>query len=203
MFAKDLMSPGLITVPPTLELTTTARVLRSQGVTGAPVVDEHGVVVGMITQSDLTRALAEEAEYGITDDELPADLTVDAARLADFEYDLATDDEAAFEETAHGYPRRLVRDVMTPHVLTVDAEASLEEVASKLDQHKVRRLVVTDQGRFLGMVSATDVVRAVAAGRRRARVQILPFPGTRSRRLASDVSRGTSPTRLHAVRKPA
>ena len=57
-----------------------------------------------------------------------------------------------------------VRLLMTPRALTIDPGAGVREAAQQLLYGDVHRLFVIDQGRPVGVVSATDVVRALATG---------------------------------------
>ena len=58
MRARDLMTTNLVTIPPDAPLEALARVLSERGISGAPVVDADGALLGMVTESDLIRRLA-------------------------------------------------------------------------------------------------------------------------------------------------
>jgi len=58
MRARDLMTTNLVTIPPDAPLEALARVLSERGISGAPVVDADGTLLGMVTESDLIRRLA-------------------------------------------------------------------------------------------------------------------------------------------------
>lgn len=60
-FVRDVSSRGLVAVPPTLGVTTLAQILERHQITGVPVVDDQGVVLGVVTQTDLVRALLPES----------------------------------------------------------------------------------------------------------------------------------------------
>jgi tRNA nucleotidyltransferase (CCA-adding enzyme) len=61
-----------------------------------------------------------------------------------------------------------VADVMVTSVITVGPDAPLESVARALVEHRIHRLPVVEEGRLVGLVSSTDLVRLVAEGRLRA-----------------------------------
>lgn len=61
MLARDLMSTGLLTFLPDMGLEPAARAMAERGVSGAPVVREDGLLVGVITEGDLIRRLADAA----------------------------------------------------------------------------------------------------------------------------------------------
>jgi CBS domain-containing protein len=57
-----------------------------------------------------------------------------------------------------------VREIMTPHPYTVDPEADVREAARQMLYADVHRLFVSDGEQLLGVISTTDIVRAVATG---------------------------------------
>lgn len=61
---------------------------------------------------------------------------------------------------------KTVRDAMTPQPLTVDADASIERVARQMRRWDVRQVLVTDRGRYCGVLTDSDIiVLAIASGR--------------------------------------
>ncbi len=58
MRARDLMTTSLVTIPPEAPLEAVARVFADRGISGAPVVDGAGTLLGMVTEGDLIRRLA-------------------------------------------------------------------------------------------------------------------------------------------------
>ena len=59
----------------------------------------------------------------------------------------------------------IAREVMTARVVTVAPDASANHVAHLMEQHGIRRVLVVERGRLLGMVTRTDLLRALMAGR--------------------------------------
>jgi len=70
----------------------------------------------------------------------------------------ATAREALFEDT-------MLRDIMTPHPLTVPPDADVREAAQQMLYADIHRLFVVDSERVVGVISTTDIMRAVATGR--------------------------------------
>lgn len=56
-----------------------------------------------------------------------------------------------------------VSDVMTPEVISVGETATVEQIATLMAQHRIKRVPVMTNGSILGMVSRSDIVRAIAA----------------------------------------
>jgi len=62
------------------------------------------------------------------------------------------------------FEQMMVKDIMTPRPYTVPAEADVREAAQQMLYAEVHRLFVTDGNQLVGVISTTDVVRAVAKG---------------------------------------
>jgi CBS domain-containing protein len=59
----------------------------------------------------------------------------------------------------------IAREVMTERVVTVEPDATANHIAHLMEQHGIRRVLVAEQGRLLGMVTRADLLRALVAGR--------------------------------------
>lgn len=79
---------------------------------------------------------------------------------------LASEEEEAEDQTARDTPleQTLVRDLVTPQPLTIGPEANVEEAAWQMLRADVHRLFVTKGEPLLGVISTTDIMRAVARG---------------------------------------
>jgi CBS domain-containing protein len=145
MRARDIMTTDPITVPPDTPLEAVAALMADRGISGLPVVDEEGRLVGLVTDGDLMRRLSAKEDK-------PASFF--AALL------VATADQAMAYARAHG---RRVRDVMSFNLATVNEDATVEEVAHILESKRIRRVPVLRDGILVGVVSRADLLRAVMA----------------------------------------
>ena len=143
MRAEDIMTREVITVPPDMGVPEVARLFAERGISGAPVVDGDGMLLGIVTETDLMRRLADRRP--------PGWLRALFANPAELARDFAL---------THG---RSVGDVMTPDLVTVGPEAALDEVTRLLEEKAIRRLPVVDDGRLLGVVSRADLLKAILA----------------------------------------
>jgi CBS domain-containing protein len=150
--ARDLMRTNVVTVTYSAPLSEVERVLADARVSGAPVVDETGRIVGVISLKDLIERYAEDVDarprrgHGFF--HLSSEETLDE----DFE-SFEVPEEA--EETA--------TDLMTAQIFSVPAEAGLKEIADVMCRHKVHRVLVADGARLLGLVSTLDILDALRA----------------------------------------
>ncbi len=144
MNVAALMSTNIVSVLPSTTLVDAVRVMIASHVSGLPVVETDGTLVGMITEGDLLRRTELDCE-GKQPSWLKAFL-MPSAVAADY---VAT----------HG---RRVSEVMTAHPISVTAATELAE-ASRIMLHKhVKRLPVLENGQLVGIISRADILRALA-----------------------------------------
>ena len=147
MQASDIMTTGVIAVAPETPLRTVARLLLDHGVSAAPVVDESGVVVGMVSEGDL---------IGRDDAERDARRDWWLALVAEGET-LNPDFLASLRDG-----ERTARDIMSTPVVTVSETTTAREIARVLASYHIKRVPVVRDGKVVGIVSRADLLRAFA-----------------------------------------
>jgi len=145
--ARDLMAAEVVTSPPDTPVMALIRLFTDRGVSAVPITDASGTVLGIVTERDLIRRLADE-------DEQP---TGWLARLTS-----TPDARAARYASSHG---ATAREVMTEKVVTAAPDATAAHIAHLMERHGIRRILVVEEGRLLGMVTRTDLLRALVADR--------------------------------------
>jgi CBS domain-containing protein len=145
MKVQDVMSREVLTVSPETPVHEVARLLSEHHVSGAPVVDADGALLGIVTETDLAHRLA--AKVSPPRSWLRALFSAAPAEALDY-------------AKARG---RRARDIMTAAPVTIGEEASLEEAARLLEEKGVRRLPVLRGGRLVGVISRADMLRALLA----------------------------------------
>lgn len=145
MQAKDVMTSPVVTVSPDASVTDVAKLLLERHISAAPVVDESGNLLGVVSEGDLMR----RPEAG-------------TERRPSWWLTLLSDpqDEAREYLKSHGLR---ARDVMTRHVLTVDEDASLQEIATLLEKHRIKRVPIMRDGKVVGIVSRANLLQALVA----------------------------------------
>jgi len=153
--ARDLMRTDLVTIDRFARLSEAARILVGNGISGAPVTDAHGHVVGVVSLRDLVERYAEEARSRPSH----AREAEEAWPTAEAEQGLeeAFEDEVD-ERAAPGDEEDLVEDVMTSEIRSVPADASLAEVATEMKRHSVHRILVEDAGKYVGLIGTLEVL---------------------------------------------
>lgn len=145
MQAKDVMTRLPICVTPRTKAQQAVSLMLRHRVSGLPVVDETGRVVGMVTEGDFLR----RAEIG-----------TDRKRARWLEYLLSPGRLAAEYARSHA---TFVDEVMTPDVVTVAPEAPLAEAVEKMESHRVKRIPVVSGEKLVGLISRADLLRALVA----------------------------------------
>lgn len=140
MRARDIMTSDLVTVAPSTPVTAVAQLLVERRISAVPVVAE-GQLVGLVSEGDLLHR--EEAG-------------TETRRAWWSELFRSTEDRAKAYLKAHG---QKAGDVMTRDLETVGPDEDVAAIASLMDKHKIKRVPVLDQGRLMGIVSRSDMLR--------------------------------------------
>ena len=162
--ARDVMTADVLSVTRDMTLDEVARFLVEHEISGAPVVDTRGRPIGVVSLVDLARAGSEEEPAGALAHR--ADLRRPPEALGFGVFDEVEPPEEESDETdeaelAEEEPRR-VADVMSGRVVSVSTDAPLAEVARTMLQARHHRLLVTEGGRCVGLISSMDLVRLMA-----------------------------------------
>ena len=148
--ARDIMTPEPVTVGPEVSVTEAAKLMVERHIGALPVVD-GGVLLGLVTEGDLI----------MSDVRLQFPTYI---HLLDgfIMYPPAT---TRFEHELKKAVAARVKDVMTAEPITVQASASVEDVATLLVERDVSRVPVLDDDVLVGIITKSDVVRSMFGGR--------------------------------------
>jgi len=147
---KDLMNPDIMTVADEMTTDELARYLIEREISGAPVVDSQGHLIGVVSMTDIGRNMAEPSGF-------------ESSRSSGFYRDIAAD--FTLEDPGERYveePVVTVRDVMTPVIHQVPVTASVAEAARMMVDQHVHRLVVTQGKEPVGIITSLDLLKMLA-----------------------------------------
>lgn len=144
MIVDDVMSTPVISVEPSATVAEAAQLMLTDRISGLPVTTRDGTLVGVISEGDLLRRGELGTEYKRSS---WLDFLVDPGKLAD-EY-----------VRAHG---RKVEQVMSTDPVTTHRDAPLGEVVTAMGRRRIKRLPVLEGGKVVGIVTRSDVLRALA-----------------------------------------
>lgn len=143
MRAKDIMTASVVCVSVKDSVFDAAELLLGAGVSAAPVVNDKGNVVGIVSEADLIhRAEIETAPRKSW-----------LSRLLDSEAGAARDFVAA-------HARKVV-DVMTREVVSASEDATLGELVQLIEKHGVKRIPIVRDGKLVGVVSRANLLEAL------------------------------------------
>ncbi len=154
------MTRDPVVLSPTMTLEQAAERFVQHQISGAPVVDERGRLVGILSESDILTHLRHLAE-----DTLGKRYLTNRVHSLDLLAFLGERDHQAVEAVYQQLRASKVSDVMTRHVRSVKPTDSLEAVAAAMIEHDVNRLPVVDVNRVVGIITRADLARVFATGR--------------------------------------
>jgi CBS domain-containing protein len=143
MNAAELMTRDVVTIGPEAPLADAIRLMLKFRVSGLPVVDGAGRLIGLLTEGDLLHRI----ETG-----------TDAPRMGWFQAIVARGRLA--EQYVHTHGRR-VQDVMTRDVVTVREESPVADIVRVMESKHFRRVPVVDGEHLVGVVSRSDLVHVL------------------------------------------
>lgn len=152
--AQDLMNPEVITVRDQMTVRELASFLTDQEISGAPVEDETGSLIGVVSVTDIVRAASSGGDRLMNGHD----------REAHF-YTRGWEEEISADEleTLHlEDDELLVREIMTPSVFAVEADAPVNTVAQSMMDSHLHRLLVVRGGKVVGIVSTSDMLALLA-----------------------------------------
>ncbi len=144
MKAADIMKHRVVTIRTDATVAEAAQLMLDHAVSGLPVTDEKGALVGMVTEGDLLR----RAETG-TERHRPRwlEFLLGPGKLAG--------------EYVHSHGRR-IDEVMTRNVVTIAPSTPLETVVGLMEKHRVKRLPVVEKGKLVGILSRANLLPVLA-----------------------------------------
>jgi CBS domain-containing protein len=144
---RDIMESDVITVGSEMTVRELADVLAEHKISGVPVVDREGRVVGVVSEADV---ILQDADLH-------------------FPYYIQFLDSIIYLQSVSKFENRLrkmfgtkVADIMSQEIVTVSPDASVYDAAALMADHKVNRLPVTEDDRVIGILTRGDIVRAIA-----------------------------------------
>ncbi|MCK7552345.1 MULTISPECIES: HPP family protein [Marinobacter] len=153
VLAYEIMTPSIKAVPQSWTMDKLARFLTDNEITGSPVTDDTGEIVGIATLKDITEfrwnASRQDTDQG-SKPHLTADEQQEARRLR----------MAIFEEM--GKVPVEVRDIMTPSVLSVDEQTPVREIADIMMREHLHRIFVTKDDKITGIITTYDMLKLIS-----------------------------------------
>ena len=145
MKARDVMVRDVITIGPRESVAHAAKLIAQNDVSALPVIDDHGRLVGLISEGDLMNR--EEIGTEIHHPWWIEAVTPGATLAAEF-------------AKSHG---KRVEEVMSENVITATEDTSLADIAALLERNRIKRVPIVQHGELVGIVSRSNLVQALAS----------------------------------------
>jgi CBS domain-containing protein len=143
MNVGSVMTSPVITTTPDAPISDAIRLMMEKGLSGLPVVDADGVLVGILSEGDFLRR---------------GELATDKHRARWIEFFLSNAKLA--EEYIHAHGRR-VSEIMSTDLACVSPADDLQKCVDLMLGHNVKRLPVVEDGKLVGILSRADLLRAL------------------------------------------
>jgi CBS domain-containing protein len=147
--AQDIMTREVITVQETLSVRDLAHLLAEKKISGAPVLNSRGKMIGVVTENDL----------------------IDQAKKVHIPTVMAFFDSFVFLENPERLEHDLkkmaastVADICSRNVVSVGPDTPLDELATLMSEKKIHTLPVLDDGRLVGVIGKSDIIRTLSQG---------------------------------------
>lgn len=148
MFVRDIMTSPAITVQASTRIPEVARLLRAHQISGMPVLDDSGALLGIVTDHDLilrNAPVREPRYFAILSGYIP----------------LSLDEHRHYKEQLRHTMAVTAGDMTEPGIPTVTPETPLEQAMELMLDPKVTMLPVLTNGEIVGVVTRTDLVRLI------------------------------------------
>ena len=147
--AQNIMTSEVITVKENATVRELAALLLTNNISGAPVVDDAGKVIGVVTEGDLifqNKKVHLPTAFAILDAfvflERPEKMELELKKIAGSK----------------------VGDICSRKLISVGPETELEELATLMAEKKIHTLPVMSEGRLVGVIGKSDIIRTIAQG---------------------------------------
>ncbi len=145
--AASVMTRFVVTASPDATMGELAKILSQHAISGVPIADKDGTLVGMVSEGDLMRQFTHSSEQ----------------RRAWWLHMLADGDDLAPEFLEYvRLDQRRARDMMQTKLITATENTSLPQIAELMETNHIKRVPILKDGKLVGIVTRADLVRAVA-----------------------------------------
>lgn len=151
MKAKEIMTKDVVTVTKEMTIEELARLFSRHGFSGAPVADEEGKLIGIVTENDLIKM--EQRLH------IPTVVTI-------FDAVIYLGSSKKFEEDIKRMAATKVEDIYKKDVVTITENSTIQEIATIMSEKNIHHLPVVRKGKLVGIIGKKDIVKAIARGER-------------------------------------
>jgi len=144
--ARDIMTSNIISVTTETSIKELVNLFSKHNISGAPVIDETGNLIGVVTENDLidqTKKL-----------HIPTVITI----LDSIFY---LENPIKMEKEMKKMAGTKVLDIYTPHPISVEPDSTIEEIATIMAEKNIHTLPVVENNRILGIIGKKDIINTL------------------------------------------
>jgi len=145
MNARDIMTRSVVSVDPAATVLQAARLMLQHRISGLPVVDKQGALVGVLSEGDFLRR---------------SETNTERRRSRWLEFLMGPGRIAGDYVHSHG---NRVSEVMSTDVKTVDEKASVEDVVALMEKHRIKRVPVLRDRKLVGIITRSNLLHAMVS----------------------------------------
>ena len=144
--AGEIMTAAVITVGVETSVQELDRLLAEHAISGAPVVDDNGALLGVVTENDL---IDQSKKLHI-----PTVVTI-------LDSVIYLENPNKMEKAMKKMAGSTVADIFSREVVTVNLETPVEEIATIMAEQRIHTLPVLNQGRLVGVIGKRDIIKTL------------------------------------------
>lgn len=145
--AQDIMTNNVITVTEDMPVKELAKILSKNKISGAPVVDNEGKLIGVVTESDLIDQTKKV--------HIPTVVSI-------FDSFLFLESPERLEKDLKKMAASTVKDISSEEIVNVNKDTRLDELATLMSEKKVHTLPVVEGDKLVGVIGKSDIIRTLA-----------------------------------------
>jgi len=145
--ARDIMNREVYTVDPETSVEEVGRLFIEKDLSGAPVVDDEGRLIGIVTENDL---ISQEKRFHI-----PTIIRI-------FDAFIPLESDAKVEAEIKKMTATTVSEISSGEVITVEEDTPLNDIATIMTEKKIHLLPVLKEGKIVGIIGKKDIIRAIS-----------------------------------------
>ena len=146
---KDIMQTDVYSVPYKAKVKEVLQLMVEKEVSGVPIIDDENFVIGFISDGDIMKFIAKQDPR-----------IIDMTSFITVWYDTET-----FEKKLDDLMSLNVMELATTKVVSVDEDFEIDEVAKILGKKKIKKVPVLRDGRLVGVVNRSNIIRYIVSNR--------------------------------------
>ena len=147
--ASDIMTKDVICVNPEMKINELDKVFIKQKINGAPVVDENGALLGVVSKSDIVNYDFKKGMHASSISDYYSSTGIESQQMTEDSIEVDTSSMADTE----------VKDIMIADVITGNLDDSIHSLANTMCDKKIHRLIIVEENKVVGIVGTLDLLK--------------------------------------------